>query len=99
MCAMSFTPARGDAILAHVHALYRLACRLEDMDELNHRDGANYDDPNLKAASGVSIERSPPKNGNCRGAIARMDSNAPSDQQMTMEHGPDFRPVFVGQVF
>ena len=50
MCAVSFTPARGDAILSHVRALYRLACRLEDMDELNHRDGANYDDPNLKAA-------------------------------------------------
>ena len=50
MCAVSFTPARSDAILSHVRALYRLACRLEDMDELNHRDGANYDDPNLKAA-------------------------------------------------
>jgi hypothetical protein len=50
MCAGVASPARVDAILAEVRALYRLACRLEDMDELNHRDGANYDDPELQAA-------------------------------------------------
>ena len=50
MRAGALCPARIDDILAEVQSLYQLACNLEGMDDLNHREGANYDDPELKAA-------------------------------------------------
>ncbi len=43
-------PARIDGILAGLRAMYQQASNLEGLDDLNHRDGANYDDPDLQAA-------------------------------------------------
>ena len=50
MRAGALSPARIDEILAEVRSLYQLVCNLEAIDDLNHREGASYDDPKLKAA-------------------------------------------------